>query len=225
MHTITHTRDLRYLPGEFYLFSYGANDVENLAKRFFGDVNVSGTTHDVDAVGDHTTSAFLQGYLRTFFGYSDKWKGSVASLIPTCERDKGVYGLLTHVKKVEKDNLESKGFRRTKDVNPLHGIPKDVKFVIGDKVANLKGLCQIEAVNSGMYVLKPVGNCDYDLFVYAFVGCHRTHPTTSPPSKAYLSAVGKTLSCVFPTSRCIHIPIRYGDHPKIMDKHVYHNIS
>jgi len=143
---------------------------------------------------------------------------------------------------VEKDNPESFGFRRTKDVNPLHGIPKDVKFVIGDKVANLKGLCQIEAVNSGMYVLKQVGKCndncnddnynhdnddndDDSLFVYAFVGCHRTHPTTSPPSKSYLSAVGKTLSCVFPTSRCIHIPIRYGDHPKTMDEYVYHNIT
>ncbi|GAH10870.1 unnamed protein product, partial [marine sediment metagenome] len=113
MHAITHTRDLQYLPDEFCLFSFGANNVENLAKRFFGDVNVAGTKEDVEIVDNYTTPAFLQGYLRTFFGYSRKWRGSVGSLTQTCEEDKGVYGLLTQFKKLdEKDQ-------------------KDVKFVIG----------------------------------------------------------------------------------------------
>lgn len=201
MHAIIHTRDLQHLPDEFYLFSFGANNVENLAKRFFGDVNVAGTKEEVGTIDNYTTPAFLQGYLRTFFGYSKKWRGSVSSLTPTCERDKGVYGLLTQFKKLD-----------------------DVKFVIGDKIANLKALCDVEAVGSGMYMLKHVGNLQGGIFVYAFVGCHNKFPAKGPPSRDYLNAIGKTLSYNFPQSRCIYIPIRYGDHPKITSEYLYHNI-
>lgn len=202
MHEITHTRDLKHLPDEFCLFSFGANNIENLAKRFFSDPNVAGTKEEVDVIAKHTTPAFLHGYLRTFFGYSKRWRGSVGSLTPTCEKDKGVYGLLTHFKKD----------------------PSSAKFFIGDKIANLKALCNVEAVDSGMYRLKHVGNLQGDIFVYAFVGCHKKFPAKGPPSRDYLNAIGKTVSYNFPRSHYIYIPIRYGDNPKITGEYLYHNM-
>ncbi len=156
MHTITHTKNVRFLPSHFYLFSFGANNVHNLAKRFFGNKDLPGSCQETNLIRDNTTAAFLEGYIRTFFGYSEKWKGSVASISRTQTPRKGVHGLLTEIHKEEKD-----------------------QFVIQNVPIHFKALCRVEAIDEGMYILPHVGNTLENNPVYAFVGCAKRYPASS----------------------------------------------
>ena len=65
------------------LFSYGSNHPKQMAERL---------GHDVDTVG-----AFVNGYVRAFVGYSQRWGGGVATLV---KKPGGVvYGLVAPVTK------------------------------------------------------------------------------------------------------------------------------
>ncbi len=199
MRTITHTKNVHLLPSHFYLFSFGANDVHNLAKRFFGNKDLPGSRKETNLIRENTTTAFLEGYVRTFFGYSEKWKGSVASISRTQIPRKGVHGLLTEIHKEEKD-----------------------QFVIQDVPIHFKALCRVEAIDEGMYILPHIANTSDDISVYAFVGCEKRYPASSPPSEAYLKTIGKTVQSSFPGASSIEIPIRYSSSvDDIDDVYVY----
>ena len=195
MHTITHTKNVHLLPAHFYLFSFGANDVHNLAKRFFGNKDLSGSCKETTLIRENTTTAFLEGYIRTFFGYSEKWKGSVASISRTQTPRKGVHGLLTEIHRKKKD-----------------------QFVIQNVPIHFKALCRVEAIDEGMYILQHVANASDDIFVYAFVGCAKRYPASSRPSEAYLEAIGKTVQSSFPGASSIEIPIRYSSSVNDIDE-------
>jgi len=170
------------LPEEFYLFGFGANNVDNLAKRFFGDINTSPTPAEIQAIEDYSSPGLIKDWKRIFFGHSDKWDGSVSSLKKS-EGDE-VYGVLTKIRR------------------------EDRKFFVGSQEINLEGLFGIEAVDGGMYRFEPIAMFG-GLYVYAFIGNEDGFPPKKPPSKSYLNAIRKTISYSGVGVEDIEIPIEY----------------
>lgn len=188
MFSISNTTQLKYLPDKFYLFSFGANDPHNLAKRFYGNPNIPASCEETQNIFSHTEPAFLKGYVRSFFGYSKAWGGSVGTLIETKCQNKGVYGTITLIKHIKSDET----------------------FKIGDKKINFEALCNVEAINSGMYILQKIGVCG-SIDIFAFIGNIKQYYTTSLPSERYLEAIAKLLRLVFCNIKIIEIPIRLND--------------
>jgi len=198
MKQIERTSELHLLPAHFYLFSFGANDEINLAKRLCGKINEAGTKKEIKIIRNHSSAAFLPGYLRSFFGYSKNWNGSVATLIRTNKRESGTYGLITEFTK-----------------------NRAGEFFIGKIRASLKNLCKVENIDGGMYVLRQVTKMRNNVPVYAFIGCVNRFKNNILPSKAYLNAVGKTLHRSFPDAKEIQIPVRLGNKKKIICNYYY----
>jgi len=189
---------LNSLPTQFYLFSFGANDEVNLAKHLYGKLTQPVDKKGINLIKAHTSPAFLPGYLRSFFGYSEKWQGSVGTLIKTNKCGDGTYGLITKI---------------TKDRNS--------NFFVGKRQANLKNLCKVENIDGGMYVFCQVTKLN-GVPVYAFIGCIDQFKNNILPSKNYLNAVGQILERSFPNTKEIHIPIRMGEKKKIICTYHYH---
>lgn len=187
---ITNTKDIYLLPRKFYLFSYGANSPLNLSRRF-----IDGHDHDSNhiTVSMHSNGVCIEGYVRVFFGHSKKWKGSVASIVPS---DKSVCGIITEI---------------------THNTPKE--FKIGDKPFNMKHLFEVEAVDSGMYTFSKIASSD-DKDIYAFVGDVVNYPPLRHPSPEYLKAIGTLLEYLFSNAKYIEIPVRYTNN-KIVSKHIH----
>lgn len=198
MNPITRTSDLHLLPNRFFLFSFGANDEINLAKRFFGHPNEKGTTKEINTILKHTLPAFLPGYLRSFFGHSDAWDGSVGTLIKTNTYSSGTYGLLTEITQRGQN-----------------------KFFIGKKKILLKNLGKVENIDGGMYILQKITQTTENIPVYAFVGCAERYKNNIVPSKRYLNAVGRTIHRSFPEAKEIHIPIRLGEKKHVICSYKY----
>jgi hypothetical protein len=152
---ITRTKDLHKLPSEFYLFSYGANSPKNLERRF---------EVDEDIIKSQTYTAFLPGYVRSFFGYSKAWEGSVGTLIKVPLNKYGTWGLLTFIKKV------------------------DSKFMIDEHEINFEQLALVEGLNEDMYQLKRLDNLcliekeKFEYPIYAFIGCYNRYKNNILPS-------------------------------------------
>ena len=198
MKQIKRTKNLDQLPNHFYLFSFGANDPPNLAKRLFGDVNKAGSKKEVKIIQKYTSPAFIPGYLRSFFGYSDVWNGSVGTLIRTKKKFSGVHGLITELTHFEKGH-----------------------FFIGKKKVKLKNLCKVENIDGGMYVLQRIMITLEGIPVYAFMGRTDQYKNNILPSRDYLNAVGKTLQYSFPNAKEIHIPIRVGENREVIYTYRY----
>lgn len=179
---IYHTDELEMLPKTFYLFGFGANNVENLAKRFFGNINELPTDKEIELVDRYSSPGLVRGWKRIFFGHSEKWDGSVGSL--TCDKNSEVYGVLTIITR------------------------KGEKFYVGDEEINFKGLFTVEAVDQGMYRFEPVSSTD-GYFVYAFIGNEDAFPAKSPPSERYLNAIRKTVAYSGINTDSMVIPIEY----------------
>lgn len=207
MKQITHTSDLYRLPKRFFLFSYGANDEVNLAKRLFNDPNEKATRKEIKTMCKHTSPAFLPGYLRSFFGYSDAWGGSVGTLIKIEDREcplygtRGTHGILTEITHRDRGDKGA--------------------FYVGDMTIGLSNLCKVENIDGGMYVLQKITKTSENVPVYAFVGRVERYKNNTLPSKSYLNAVGKTLRRSFPEAQEIHIPIRLGGNRQVVRKYKY----
>jgi len=167
MRIVYHTDEMDMLPKEFYLFGFGANDVDNLAKRFFGDIDTLPTPSDIKDIDDYSFPGLVNGWKRIFFGHSDRWLGSVGSM----KKSEGdhVYGVLTKI-------------RREGRI-----------FSVGPRKINLKGLFDVEGVDGGMYRFEPIATLG-GLYVYAFIGNQDAFPPKKPPSKKYLNAIRKTIA-------------------------------
>ena len=63
------------------LFSYGSNSPKQLAERL---------GHPVEG-----RAAYAEGWMRVFRGYSERWQGAVASLLPS--RGQKTYGYVAEV--------------------------------------------------------------------------------------------------------------------------------
>ena len=75
-----------------YLFSYGSNNPEQLKKRLQYE-------NDIEAIPAH-----LNDFVRVFGGYSEKWNGAVASIVPC--KGRRVNGILTAVTSKDLDILD-----------------------------------------------------------------------------------------------------------------------
>jgi len=183
MSKIYHTKDLIKLPQNFYLFGYGANNVENLAKRLFGNIAEPGTYSEVNLIKENSFPGIIKDWKRIFFGHSNNWGGSVASIKESEGNE--VYGVLTKINRIGK------------------------KFYIDKKEINLKGLFSVESVDSGMYWFQPISKID-NLYVYAFIGNTSEYPARKAPSEKYLNAIRKTLRYSTGNSKkYFDIPIEY----------------
>ena len=212
MKQITKTSDLYRLPKRFFLFSYGANDDVNLAKRLMGDPNEKATKKEIEIIRKHTSPAFLPGYLRSFFGYSDAWGGSVGTIIKIdgdCH-GYGTRGLLTEI--THRNGKNKKNGKNGKNKK---------NFYIGNVKIRLINLCKVENIDGGMYVLRKITKTAENIPVYAFVGCTERYKNDIFPSTRYLNAIGKTLSRSFPSAQEIHIPIRLGVNRQVLRKYNY----
>lgn len=182
MRIVYHTDELEMLPEEFYLFGFGANNVENLAKRFFGDIDDLPSALEIQAIEDYSSPGLVTGWKRIFFGHSDKWGGSVGSLK---ENDSGeVYGVLTPITREGRN------------------------FFVGPWEINLEGLFAVESVDSGMYRFEPIAVMD-GIYVYAFIGNEDAFPAEHPPSESYLNAIRKTIGYSGMEPEDIEIPVEY----------------
>lgn len=179
---IYHTDELEMLPEKFYLFGFGANNVENLAKRFFGHIEDAPTKQEIKVVDYHSSPGLVEGWKRIFFGHSKKWSGSVGSL--TRDKNSEVMGVLTFITR------------------------KGKKFYLGEEEINLEGLFIVEAVDRGMYRFEPI-SCIDGYLVYAFIGNEDAFPAKAPPSESYLNAIRKTVAYSGVDSSKIDIPIEY----------------
>lgn len=183
MSIIYHTKNLIRLPHNFYLFGYGANNVENLAKRFFRNINEPGTYSEINLIKENSSPGIIKGWKRIFFGHSNNWEGSVASIRESEGNE--VYGVLTKISRI------------------------DEKFYIDKKEINLRGLFGVESVDNGMYWFQPISKID-NLYVYAFIGNVSKYPARKAPSKKYLDAIRETLRyATGKQEKYIDIPIEY----------------
>lgn len=84
--------DVNLLPSNFYLFSYGANNLKQLGQTFNYNTNINLTnTLILASIGYN-----LKGYKRIFFGNSSRWEGAVAT-IQKCNLKSCVRGILTKI--------------------------------------------------------------------------------------------------------------------------------
>jgi hypothetical protein len=91
---------LQYLPNQFYLFSYGANNIDQLTKTLSFEKNLKEEiTRSADALDVYC-------YRREFFGDSPRWEGSVATIVHA-EIDKCVSGLILLITKKGNDYFVS----------------------------------------------------------------------------------------------------------------------
>lgn len=84
--------ELEEINRSIWLFCYGSNNPSRLAQRL---------GRPVQGVG-----AYLPGYERIFRGYSRQWESGVASLRPTRQRGRAVYGYATQVSAEELEKLD-----------------------------------------------------------------------------------------------------------------------
>jgi len=75
------------------LFCYGSNGVEQLQRRLNLENKPS------------ATSAYLDNHERVFAGYSRRWKGGVATVVPC--RNKRVYGIIVVLTEEQLKRLDS----------------------------------------------------------------------------------------------------------------------
>jgi hypothetical protein len=179
MTLIQHTSDLQKLPFTFFLFSYGANNIENLARRCFGNPFSEPSKEDIRHVSKVSYRWICSGYQRSFFGYSDRWKGSVATIHRVSCKNLYVTGVLTQIQHIYDKKEECSRF-----------------FVHGERIS-FENLCHIESLNEEMYRLECIGSSSEDIPIYAFIGNHESqeeHPTLKYPSLAYQKAILRTHS-------------------------------
>ncbi|QKF93808.1 hypothetical protein QKU48_gp0350 [Fadolivirus algeromassiliense] len=168
--------------GEFYLFSYGSNGIEQLTERLI--VGTNNNQSDLfDALKNSSLAARVKGMRRGFFSKSINWRGEgstpVATIYP--ENNALVNGIALKINKIANDkfNIEN-------------------KFPI-----NFINLMNQEAVNIGKYELKQINN--FSIYSngdyheknngYAFIGNLNYTPSniTQQPSDAYIKAIARML--------------------------------
>lgn len=186
---IRHTTDLNLLPPKFFIFSYGANNIENIARRCFGDPYEEPFPEEIRMVENYTYRWVLHNYKRVFFSHSDRWGGSVAT-IHTSPEDQ-VSGILTHIQHISKGKQKLYSSMDNVVVNKISDDERN--FYIGNKEISLENLFHIESVNEEMYCFKYIDDV-ISTPVYSFVGSLKEeYKNILPPSQKYLDAISKTL--------------------------------
>ena len=164
--------------GEFYLFAYGSNGMTQLSERL-------GVSYE--NIKKMSYPALLRGWKRGFFSYSDKWKGSVATIYQDPHLQNSIVGGVS-LKMVKNRN----------------------NFYVNGQSANMNELCKNEAVQYNKYRIKSLtrhsimrlGRENWEEInpAYAFVGNQGVYHTSSfpelqgtQPSRSYLNAIAKMI--------------------------------
>ncbi len=121
----------RIRDGEFYLFSYGSNNITQLAERFNKETN-NNLDLMITTIKDNSHAAIIPNMKRGFFSNSSKWNCSTATLIN--QNDGYVAGIALKITKINNN------------------------FTIGNLSINFRNLMINEAVNIGKYELQALQN-------------------------------------------------------------------
>lgn len=87
--------DKKTIPPKFYLFSYGANNIDQLSTT----LNYIPTKNIKHILKIESIGISIYGYERVLFGYSKRWNGAIASIIKSSS-NKYVRGIITFIQNI-----------------------------------------------------------------------------------------------------------------------------